>query len=111
MAVTQVLAFDVNETLLDLRALDAAFEDLFGTPTARPLWFARCSNCRSSAASPAQYVDFTTRNRRPADARPARRTCRYDRQIDATVGGCVTATTSDVPRPWRLPRRRYGRSR
>ena len=28
--MTKVLAFDVNETLLDLSALDASFEDVFG---------------------------------------------------------------------------------
>jgi FMN phosphatase YigB (HAD superfamily) len=33
MAMTKVIAFDVNETLLDLSSLDAAFEDLFGSPS------------------------------------------------------------------------------
>jgi 2-haloacid dehalogenase len=31
--------FDVNETLLDLAALDEFFADLTGTPEARPEWF------------------------------------------------------------------------
>ena len=31
--------FDVNETLLDLAALDGFFADLTGTPEARPEWF------------------------------------------------------------------------
>jgi 2-haloacid dehalogenase len=35
-----VIAFDVNETLLDLRALDDPFERVFGTAALRPQWFA-----------------------------------------------------------------------
>jgi FMN phosphatase YigB (HAD superfamily) len=34
-----VYVFDVNETLLDLRALDAQFERAFGDPGAREAWF------------------------------------------------------------------------
>lgn len=36
-----VVLFDVNETLLDLRALDGDFERLFGTASARAEWFAQ----------------------------------------------------------------------
>src|SRR5260370_15071037 len=39
--MTKVVAFDVNETLLDLRALDAAFEELFGSAALRGPWFAQ----------------------------------------------------------------------
>jgi len=35
-----VLAFDVNETLLDLRALDPVFEEVLGDASLRPQWFA-----------------------------------------------------------------------
>lgn len=34
-------AFDVNETLLDLRALDPLFKQLFGDAAARAAWFAQ----------------------------------------------------------------------
>lgn len=34
-----VLAFDVNETLLDLRALDDVFERVFGDRAPRSAWF------------------------------------------------------------------------
>jgi len=37
---TRVLLFDVNETLLDLAALDPPFEQLFGDKHARREWFA-----------------------------------------------------------------------
>ena len=36
----EVLAFDVNETLLDLSALDGLFEEFFGTAEVRREWFA-----------------------------------------------------------------------
>jgi len=39
--MTTVIAFDVNETLLDLRALDPAFEDLLGSSTLRGQWVAQ----------------------------------------------------------------------
>jgi len=37
-AVAKVLAFDVNETLLDLAALDDPFTRAFGSAAQRPLW-------------------------------------------------------------------------
>jgi 2-haloacid dehalogenase len=37
--VASVIAFDVNETLLDLRALDEPFEGLLGSAALRPQWF------------------------------------------------------------------------
>jgi 2-haloacid dehalogenase len=38
-----VYVFDVNETLLDLRALDAHFGRAFGDPGAREAWFQQLS--------------------------------------------------------------------
>ena len=58
--MTQVLAFDVNETLLDLRVLDGPFEELFGTPTTRPLWFAQMLQLSFVGGLTGSYVDFTT---------------------------------------------------
>lgn len=37
----RVCVFDVNETLLDLRALDPHFQRAFGEAGVRPLWFAQ----------------------------------------------------------------------
>jgi len=36
-----VIAFDVNETLLDLHSLDSVFEGLFGDASLRAQWFAQ----------------------------------------------------------------------
>ena len=38
--MVSVVAFDVNETLLDLGALDAPFQELLGSAALRPQWFA-----------------------------------------------------------------------
>lgn len=37
--MARVCVFDVNETLLDMAALDPHFERLFGDATARGRWF------------------------------------------------------------------------
>ena len=39
--MAQVCVFDVNETLLDMGALDPHFERVFGDASARPVWFDR----------------------------------------------------------------------
>ncbi len=48
--MARVLAFDVNETLLDLSSLDRLFEESFGDAGFRPSGSARCFNSASWAA-------------------------------------------------------------
>jgi 2-haloacid dehalogenase len=55
-----VIAFDVNETLLDLGALDPLFADVFGDPALRPQWFAQMLQLSFVGGLTGQYVDFTT---------------------------------------------------
>lgn len=55
-----VLAFDVNETLLDLRALDPLFERVFGDASLRPGWFQTMLQLSFVGGLTDQYVDFTT---------------------------------------------------
>jgi len=55
-----VLAFDVNETLLDLRALDPTFERVFGDASLRPGWFQAMLQLSFVGGLTGQYVDFTT---------------------------------------------------
>jgi len=57
--VTDVVAFDVNETLLDLSALDPAFEELFGTAALRPQWFAQMLQLAFVGGLSGEYVDFS----------------------------------------------------
>jgi 2-haloacid dehalogenase len=55
-----VIAFDVNETLLDLRALDNRFQEVFGDPGLRPQWFAQMLQLSFVGGITGEYVDFTT---------------------------------------------------
>lgn len=61
--MTQVVAFDVNETLLDLRALDAGFEELFGSAALRGQWFAQMLQISFVGGLTGEYVDFSTAQR------------------------------------------------
>ena len=61
--MTTVIAFDVNETLLDLRALDAHFEALFGTAALRAQWFAQMLQLAFVGGLTGDYVDFTAAQR------------------------------------------------
>ncbi len=59
----RVIAFDVNETLLDLRALDPVFEELLGDASLRAVWFAQMLQVAFVGAITDRYVDFTTAQR------------------------------------------------
>lgn len=94
--VTQVLAFDVNETLLDLKALDGAFEALFGTPAARPAWFAQMLQLSFVGGLTGGYVDFTTAQRAALRMLAKRESLSLsDDQVEATV----SLMTSLPPHP------------
>jgi len=81
-----VIAFDVNETLLDLRALDPLFEELFGSATLRPQWFAQMLQLSFVGGLTGHYVDFTTAQKaalRMLAARQGRSVSDHD--VDAVV--------------------------
>ena len=58
--MTAVIAFDVNETLLDLGALDTPFEELLGSATLRGQWFAQMLQVSFVGGLTGVYVDFST---------------------------------------------------
>lgn len=58
--MASVIAFDVNETLLDLSALDGPFEALLGSAALRPQWFALMLQLSFTGGLAGQYVDYTT---------------------------------------------------
>jgi 2-haloacid dehalogenase len=62
-AAMRVLAFDVNETLLDLSALDGLFEESLGDAALRPQWFAQMLQLGFVGAITDRYVDFTSAQR------------------------------------------------
>lgn len=61
--MARVIAFDVNETLLDLRALDEPFEQLLGSASLRGPWFAQMLQLSFVGGLTGNYVDFTTAQR------------------------------------------------
>lgn len=61
--VASVIAFDVNETLLDLRALDEPFEVLLGSAALRPQWFTLMLQLAFTGGLTGRYADFTTAQR------------------------------------------------
>ena len=54
----RVLAFDVNETLLNLGALDPQFRRAFGDAAARGEWFSQVIELAISATASNAYFDF-----------------------------------------------------
>ena len=52
------LAFDVNETLLDLKSLDPHFERVFGDASVRPLWFGLMLQLSFGGIATGNYLDF-----------------------------------------------------
>jgi 2-haloacid dehalogenase len=53
-----IIVFDVNETLLDLSALDPAFQSAFGDAGVRRVWFARVLQSAFVATIAGPYADF-----------------------------------------------------
>jgi 2-haloacid dehalogenase len=90
---TRVIAFDVNETLLDLRPLDPVFEGLFGDASLRAQWFAQMLQVAFVGAITNRYVDFTTAQRAALDMVAQRR----DVTLPPDAGDRVTATMRELP--------------
>ncbi len=58
--MSRICVFDVNETLLDLRALDSHFEHFFGDVTVRQAWFAQLLQSAFVSTITGDYKDFGT---------------------------------------------------
>jgi 2-haloacid dehalogenase len=58
--MARICVFDVNETLLDLQALDPAFEGVFGDAAVRRAWFQQVLQSAMTATLSNHYVDFAT---------------------------------------------------
>jgi 2-haloacid dehalogenase len=59
----RVIAFDVNETLLDLGPLDPLFEGVFGSAALRAQWFAQMLQLSFVGGLTGRYVDFPSAQR------------------------------------------------
>jgi 2-haloacid dehalogenase len=82
-----LLAFDVNETLLDLSVLDEEFRQRLGDAGLRPAWFQAMLQLAFVGGLTGNYVDFTTAQR-GALTMIAERAGRAlsDADVDAIVG-------------------------
>ncbi|GAC1374779.1 MAG: haloacid dehalogenase type II [Ktedonobacteraceae bacterium] len=58
--MARICVFDVNETLLDLRALDPYFARVFGNAALRPVWFTQMLQSSLVATVTNAYTDFGT---------------------------------------------------
>lgn len=95
-----VIAFDVNETLLDLRALDAPFTAAFGDASLRPTWFALMLQVAFAGGLTGSYVDFSTAQRSALAMLATRHKVRLSAaQSDAIVGGMRTLPPHPDARP------------
>lgn len=65
--MARVIVFDVNETLLDLRALDREFERAFGDRAARQEWFGQLLQTALVHTVIDDYRDFATIGRAALD--------------------------------------------
>ena len=57
--MASIIAFDVNETLLDLSVLDAPFEQLLGDASWRQRWFAQMLQLSFVGGLTGRYLDFS----------------------------------------------------
>ena len=71
--MARVCVFDVNETLLDLRALDPHFERVFGDAGARQAWFQQLLQSAFVATITGAYSDFGTAGAAALEMTAARR--------------------------------------
>src|SRR5919202_2593310 len=69
----RVCVFDVNETLLDLSALDPHFARVFSDAAARAEWFTQLLQSALVATVTEAYADFSTIGRAALEMTAARR--------------------------------------
>ncbi|HEY2636049.1 MAG TPA: haloacid dehalogenase type II, partial [Solirubrobacteraceae bacterium] len=86
--MAEVLAFDVNETLLDLAALDEPFARALGDAAWRPVWFQTMLQVAFTGALTGGYVDFSTAQRAALEMVAARAGATpSDDEAEAILGG------------------------
>jgi 2-haloacid dehalogenase len=106
--LTRVIAFDVNETLLDLRTLDVVFEELLGDPSLRVQWFAQMLQVAFVGAITDRYVDFTTAQRAALDMVAQRRGVTLPADAADRVAAAMRALPAHPDVPDALARLRAG---
>lgn len=86
----EILVFDVNETLLDLRALAPHFVHHFGTAFVMKEWFSQVLQTALSLTITGKYTDFGTVGRSALAMTAARHNVQLsDDEISTIVGGML----------------------
>lgn len=85
----RVLAFDVNETLLDLRALDPHFEREFGDRAVRREWFGQMLQNALVSIVTGAYADFGALGRAALEMVAARRSVELSDEQKRTLLGRI----------------------
>lgn len=80
-----ILVFDVNETLLDLSALDPAFEAAFGDAAVRGAWFAQVLQSAMTMTLTRRWADFGAVAQSALDAVAKQRQVTLSREEKAAI--------------------------
>lgn len=91
--MARVIVFDVNETLLDLRAFDPWFEATFGGPGVRTQWFGQLLQSALVSTVTDAYADFGAIGRAALDMVAAR----HGRQLDDAERQALSSTMRNLP--------------
>lgn len=92
--MTITCLFDINETVLDLSALDGLFTELFGNPYSRVLWFAQTLQNAMTAELCGRHAPFETQGRAALEMlgeRLGRPLAAHDKQRVADALKCLPA--------------------
>jgi 2-haloacid dehalogenase len=104
----RVIAFDVNETLLDLGVLDDVFADALGDAALRPQWFAQMLQIAFVGAITDRYIDFTSAQHAALAMIAERRGIALDDEAAQRIVGGMRALPPHADVPDALSRLRDG---
>lgn len=87
----RIIVFDVNETLLDLKGLDAHFERIFGDAAARGQWFGQFIQSALVATVTDAYAPFGQIGMNALDMVAARRGVTLTAEDKSAIGGALSS--------------------
>jgi len=87
--MSRVIVFDVNETLLDLAALDTHFQRLFDDPAVRREWFGQLLQSALVTTVLGEYRDFATIGRHALTQVAERHGVAVDDEDRELIGGAM----------------------
>lgn len=88
-----VIVFDVNETLLDLSALDGAFEQVLGNPDVRQEWFRQMLQASMVTTLTGSYADFAVLGEAALEMAAER----HEARLSASAKGQIFECLKQVP--------------